>query len=232
MRTIHAVLSEASKPHWIYTPVGKRLTSQGKNLKTPCFWAVVSSVPFFFFFLRQYFNSKCCLFIFMLRPSFCRSESLKSVEKETPRSIFPAPCMQRFHPRSLHGDPVWLVSLRPVWLDLGLSVLFVAGLLRQARGHSGSLHHCFEAALSLLDVLLRVEDDDIDLGYVEHAQGYGGAQAHGHGQGRGLDEHLEEICHISDGAPSQKAGFRFSILTQCSSYKFNLKAQLAAFLSR
>lgn len=134
--------------------------------------------------------------------------------------------MQRSHPsfpRSPHGDPVWLVSLRPVWLDLGLSVLFVAGLLRQARGDSGCLHHCFEAALSLLDVLLRVEDDDIDLGYVEHAQGYGGTQAHGDSQGRGLDEHLEEICHISDGAPShsgQKADFRFDILTQCSSYKF------------
>lgn len=142
--------------------------------------------------------------------------------------------MQPSHPRSPRGDPVWLMSLRSVWLDFGLSVLFVAGLLRQARGHSGCLHHCFEAALSLLDVLLRVEDDDIDLGYVEHAQGYGGAQAHGHGQGRGLDEHLEEICHISDGSPShieQKADFRVGILTQCSSYKFNLKAQLAAFLS-
>lgn len=90
------------------------------------------------------------------------------------------------------GHPVWFVSLGSVWLDLGLSVLFVAGLLRQARGHGGCLHHRFEAALPLLDVLLWVEDDDVDLGDVEHAQGYGGAQAHGHGQGRGLDEHLEQ----------------------------------------
>ena len=89
-------------------------------------------------------------------------------------------------------EPVCFVSLGSIWLHLGLSVLFVAGLLRQARGHSGCLHHCFEAALPLLDVLLRVENDDIDLGDVEHAQGYGGAQAHGHGQGRGLDEHLEQ----------------------------------------
>lgn len=89
-------------------------------------------------------------------------------------------------------NPVSFVSLRSVRLDLGLSVLFVVGLLGQVRGHGGRLHHCFEAALSLLHVLLRVEDDDIDLGYVEHAQGHGGAQAHGHSQGCGLDKHLEQ----------------------------------------
>lgn len=124
------------------------------------------------------------------------------------------------------------MSLRSVWLDLGLSVLFVAGLLRQARGHSGCLHHCFEAALPLLDVLLWVEDDDIDLGYVEHAQGYGGAQAHGHCQGRGLDEHLEQTRHISDRTPShaeQTAHLRFNILKKCSFYKFNLKTELQHF---
>lgn len=82
------------------------------------------------------------------------------------------------------------VLLGPVWLDLGLSVLFVIGLLGQVRGHGGCLHHCFEAALPLLDVLLWVEDDDIHLGYVEHAQGHGGAQTHGHSQGGSLDEHL------------------------------------------
>lgn len=123
------------------------------------------------------------------------------------------------------------MSLRSVWLDLGLSVLFVAGLLRQARGHSGSLHHCFEAALPLLDVLLRVEDDDIDLGDVEHAQGYGGAQAHGHRQGRGLDEHLEQIRHISDRSPShgeQIPDSRFNIVTQHSFYKFNLKSTVGS----
>lgn len=89
-------------------------------------------------------------------------------------------------------DSVPLVLLRSVRLDLGLSILFVVGLLGQVRGHGGCLYHCFEAALSLLHVLLRVENDDIDLGYVEHAQGHGGAQAHGHCQGRGLDKHLEQ----------------------------------------
>lgn len=90
-----------------------------------------------------------------------------------------------------NADRLPFVSLRSVGLDLRFSVLFVVGLHGQARGHSGCLHHCFEAALSLLDVLLRVEDDHVDLGYVEHAQGHGGAQAHGHGQGRRLDEHLQ-----------------------------------------
>lgn len=60
------------------------------------------------------------------------------------------------------------------------------------RGHSGCLHHSFEAALSLLDILLRVEDYDVDLRDVEHAQGHGGTQAHGHCQGGGLDEHLQQ----------------------------------------
>lgn len=59
-------------------------------------------------------------------------------------------------------------------------------------GHSGRLDHGFEAALPLLDILLRVEDDDVDLGDVEHAQGHGGAQAHGNCQGGGLDEHLQQ----------------------------------------
>lgn len=58
-------------------------------------------------------------------------------------------------------------------------------------GDGGRLHHGLEAALPLLDVLLRVEDDDVDLGDVEHAQRDGGAQAHGHRQGGRLDEHLE-----------------------------------------
>lgn len=87
--------------------------------------------------------------------------------------------------------PFCILSLRPVGLRLGLSVLSVAGLLGQACGHGGRLHHSFEAALSLLDVLLRVEDDDVDLGDVEHAQGHGGAQAHGDRQSGGLDEHLQ-----------------------------------------
>lgn len=84
-----------------------------------------------------------------------------------------------------------LVSLGPVRLHLGLPVLSLAVLMRQARGHGGRLHHSFEAAFSLLDVLLRVEDDDVDLGDVEHAQGHCGTQAHGDGQSGGLDEHLQ-----------------------------------------
>lgn len=68
--------------------------------------------------------------------------------------------------------------------------MFFAGPLGQVRGHGGSLYDGFEAALPLLNVLLRVADDDVNLGDVKHAQGHCGAQAHGHGQGGGLDEHL------------------------------------------
>lgn len=84
--------------------------------------------------------------------------------------------------------PLLLGSVR---LDFGLSVLFVVGFLGKVRGHGRRLHHGFEAALSLLDVLLWVEDDNVDFGDVEHSQGHGGAQAHGHRQSGGLDEHLQ-----------------------------------------
>lgn len=79
-----------------------------------------------------------------------------------------------------------------VWLDLvlRLSVLLVVGLLGEPSRHGGCLHHGFEAALSFLYVLLWVEDNDIDLGYVEHPQRHRGTQAHGDGQSRGLDVHL------------------------------------------
>ena len=103
-------------------------------------------------------------------------------------------------------DETWtrvvFVSLGPVRHDLGLSVGFVVGLLGQVCGHGGRLHHGLEAALSLLDVLLRVEDDDVHLGDVEHAQGHGGAQAHGHRQCGGLDEHLRQKHGRSEQWPS------------------------------
>lgn len=44
--------------------------------------------------------------------------------------------------------------------------------------------HCgggLEAPLSLLHILLRVEQDDIGFGYVEHAEGHRRTQAQGHG---------------------------------------------------
>lgn len=47
-----------------------------------------------------------------------------------------------------------------------------------------------EASLSLLDVLLGVENDDVDLGHVEHPQRDKSAEGHGNGQSGRLDEHL------------------------------------------
>lgn len=47
-----------------------------------------------------------------------------------------------------------------------------------------------EAAFPLGYVLLRVKEDDINLGHVQHPQRDGGRQAEGDGQGGGLDVHL------------------------------------------
>lgn len=49
----------------------------------------------------------------------------------------------------------------------------------------------FEAALPFGDILLWVEDDDVDLRYVEHSQRDRGAEAEGHRQRGGLDVHLK-----------------------------------------
>lgn len=47
-----------------------------------------------------------------------------------------------------------------------------------------------EASLSLLDVLLGVENDDVDLGHVEHPQRDKSTEGHGNSQSGCLDEHL------------------------------------------
>lgn len=72
----------------------------------------------------------------------------------------------------------------------GLAVGSVAGLVRQARGHGGRRHHGFEAALPFLHIELRVEDDDVDLGHVQHTEGHRCAQIHRDGQRGGLDVQL------------------------------------------
>lgn len=48
-----------------------------------------------------------------------------------------------------------------------------------------------KAAFSFGNVLLGVEEDDVDLGHVEHPQRHRGRQAEGDGQGGSLDIHLE-----------------------------------------
>ena len=68
-----------------------------------------------------------------------------------------------------------------------------------------------KAAFSFGYVLLGVEEDDVDLGHVEHPQRHRGGQAERDGQGGSLDIHLERretqregervrhraVCHIS-----------------------------------
>lgn len=75
-------------------------------------------------------------------------------------------------------------------LRLGLPVGPEAALLGELVRHGGSGDDGFEAALALGHVLLRVEEDDVDLGHVEHPQGHRGAQTHRDGQRRGLDVQL------------------------------------------
>lgn len=75
-------------------------------------------------------------------------------------------------------------------LGLGLTVGPEAALLRELVGHGGGGDDGFEAALALGHVLLRVEEDDVDLGHVEHPQGHRGAQTHRDRQRRRLDVQL------------------------------------------
>lgn len=56
-----------------------------------------------------------------------------------------------------------------------------------------------EAAFPLGYVLLRVKEDDINLGHVEHPQRDRGRQAEGDGQGGGLDVHLGDTGRQREG---------------------------------
>lgn len=57
-------------------------------------------------------------------------------------------------------------------LRLGLAIGPEVALWRELIGHGGGGDDGFEAALALGYVLLRVEEDDVDLGHVEHPQGH------------------------------------------------------------
>lgn len=48
-----------------------------------------------------------------------------------------------------------------------------------------------EASFPLLDVLFRVENDDVNLRHVEHPERDERAERHGHSQRGCLDEHLQ-----------------------------------------
>lgn len=52
------------------------------------------------------------------------------------------------------------------------------------------LHRDLEASLPLLDVLLRMENDDVDFGHVEHPKRHRCTERHGNSQSGCLDEHL------------------------------------------
>ena len=75
-------------------------------------------------------------------------------------------------------------------LGLGLAVGPEAAFLGELVGHGGGGDDGFETALALGHVLLRVEEDDVHLGHVEHPQGHRGAQTHRDRQRRRLDVQL------------------------------------------
>ncbi len=80
-------------------------------------------------------------------------------------------------------------------LGLHFPVGPVASLLYKFSRHGGGSDDRFEAALAFGHVLLRVEEDDVDFGHVEHPQRHRRAEAERDGEGGGLDVHLE-TTHI------------------------------------
>lgn len=75
-------------------------------------------------------------------------------------------------------------------LCFGLSVGPVTGLVGEPGRHGGGGDHSLEGSFPLLHVELRVEDDDVDFGHVEQAEGDRGAQVHGDGERGGLNVEL------------------------------------------
>lgn len=65
-------------------------------------------------------------------------------------------------------------------LLLGILCVLALGRGRHGRGR-------LEAALPLLHILLRMEQDDVGFGHIEHAEGHRCTQAQGHSQCGRLD---------------------------------------------
>lgn len=75
-----------------------------------------------------------------------------------------------------------------LWHPPSTLLLGILCVLALGRGcHRGG---CLEAALPLLHVLLRMEEDDVGFGHVEHAKGHRCTQAQGHSQCGRLDVDL------------------------------------------
>lgn len=75
---------------------------------------------------------------------------------------------------------------------LGLPVGPQASFGVELVGHGGRSDHSLQAALALGYILLGMEENHVDLRHVEHSQRDGRAEAHGDGQGGGLDIQLYE----------------------------------------
>lgn len=80
----------------------------------------------------------------------------------------------------------WLLTLQ----FLICALAFLGPFLCEPRGSIDRSGCRLEAAFAFLHVLLWVEDDDVDLGDIEHPEGNEGAQAHGDGQRCRLNVYL------------------------------------------
>lgn len=109
----------------------------------------------------------------VLKSTCCPEEYFLSAPANARPVVLPTLCFQTF-----------------TELRLGLSVGPQASFWVELVGHGGCGDHSLQAALALGHVLLRMKEHHVHFGHVEHSQRDGRAQAHGDGQGCGLDVHL------------------------------------------
>lgn len=109
----------------------------------------------------------------VLKSTCCPEEYLLSAPVTAQPVVIPTLCFQTF------------TELR-FCLSVGPQATFWVELV----GHGGCGDHSLQAALALGHVLLRMKEHHVHFGHVEHSQRDGRAQAHGDGQGCGLDVHL------------------------------------------
>lgn len=135
------------------------------------------------FFLPAVLVSTACFFFFSARVEILNCD----------KNLCPLDCMVAVADVGLLcGERLCFEAFAQ--LGLGLSVGSESGLGVELVGHGGSGNHSLEAPCALGHVLLRVEENHVDLGHVEQPEGHRGAQAHRDGQRGCLDIHL--FCRL------------------------------------
>lgn len=134
--------------------------------------------PFYFCFLYASHVIFHCMFF---------SVTLKILN--TCRSLCPLDCMVAVADVGLLcGETLCFQAFTK--LGLGFSIGSESGLGVELIGHGGGGYHGLEASCALGHILLRMEENHVDLRHVEQPQGHRGAQTHRDGQSGCLDVHL------------------------------------------